>query len=212
MKLYGYYRSTSSYRVRIALSLKGLDYEYAPVNLLQSEHKATAYLSLNPQGRVPVLDHAGKLIGQSPAILDYLEDQFPAVALLSDHVSTRVAQREIASLIACDIHPLHNVAVLNRLRELGHDEPAVLGWISHWISQGLSAIEHKIEADGFCFGSQPSMADVHLIPQLYAAERFGVALDAFPKIRRVKERAALEDAFQIAHPDNQPDNPSRQSS
>lgn len=212
MKLYGYYRSTSSYRVRIALALKGLDYEHAPVNLLQGEHKAAAYLSLNPQGRVPVLDHAGRLVSQSPAILDYLEARFPAVALLSEHLDTRAAQHEIASIIACDIHPLHNVAVLNRLREMGHDEPTVLRWIGHWISEGLNAIEPKIAADGFCFGPQPSVADVYLIPQLYAAERFGVALDAYPRIRRVKERAALEEAFRIAHPDNQPDNPLRQAS
>ncbi|NIF30310.1 maleylacetoacetate isomerase [Pantoea sp. Tr-811] len=207
MKLYGYYRSTSSYRVRIALALKGLAYEYVPVNLLRAEHKDTAFLEMNPQGRVPLLEDHVQLIAQSPAILEYLEVQYPEIALLSNDDFTRAEQRAVASLIACDIHPLHNVAVLNQLRELGQTEEGINRWIGKWISEGLAAIEQMIGDEGFCFGPPPSLADVYLIPQLYAAGRFGISLDAFPKIRRVQGLAEAMKAFRIAHPDAQPDHP-----
>ncbi|WP_411959018.1 maleylacetoacetate isomerase [Pseudomonas sp. s4] len=209
MKLYGYYRSTSSYRVRIALALKGLDYEYVPVNLLRAEHKEPAFVSKNPQGRVPLLVDNGQEIIQSPAIIEFLEERYPEVSLLSDDAELRARQRGVAALIACDIHPLHNVAVLNRLREMGHEEEAIKNWIAHWISQGLAAVEEMIGDESFCFGQLPSLADVYLNPQLYAAERFGVSLEPYPRIRRVQTFAAATHAFWIAHPDQQPDHPSK---
>ncbi|GLH44847.1 maleylacetoacetate isomerase [Pseudomonas moraviensis] len=211
MDLYGYYRSTSSYRVRIALSLKGLDYQALPVNLIApsgGEHRQPAYLALNPQGRVPTLrTDDGALLIQSPAIIEYLEERYPQVPLLPDDLLARAQVRGVAAVIGCDVHPLHNVSVLNRLRQSGQDETQVVEWISHWISQGLATVEQLIGDSGFCFGEWPCMADVYLIPQLYAAERFNVSLEAYPKIRRVAALALEHPAFIKAHPANQPDTP-----
>ncbi|WP_435605912.1 maleylacetoacetate isomerase [Pseudomonas knackmussii] len=207
MDLYTYYRSTSSYRVRIALALKGLDARHLPVNLLQGEHRQDAYRAINPQGRVPALrTDEGELLVQSPAIIEYLEERFPAPALLPADPLQRAHQRGVAALIGCDIHPLHNVAVLNRLRGLGIDEDGVNQWIAHWIGEGLAAVEALIGDDGFCFG-QPGLADVYLLPQLYAARRFNVDLAAFPRILRVERLALEHPAFRQAHPDAQADKP-----
>ncbi|WP_160288116.1 maleylacetoacetate isomerase [Pseudomonas knackmussii] len=207
MDLYTYYRSTSSYRVRIALALKGLDARHLPVNLLQGEHRQDAYRTINPQGRVPALrTDEGELLVQSPAIIEYLEERFPEPALLPADPLQRAHQRGVAALIGCDIHPLHNVAVLNRLRGLGIDEDGVNQWIAHWIGEGLAAVEALIGDDGFCFG-QPGLADVYLLPQLYAARRFNVDLAAFPRILRVERLALEHPAFRQAHPDAQADKP-----
>ncbi|KQZ82561.1 MULTISPECIES: maleylacetoacetate isomerase [unclassified Pseudomonas] len=211
MELYTYYRSTSSYRVRIALALKGLDYQALPINLIAQpggEHRQPPYLALNPQGRVPALStEEGALLIQSPAIIEYLEERYPQVPLLSKDLVARAHERGVAALIGCDVHPLHNVSVLNRLRQLGHDEPQVMEWIGHWIGQGLAAVEQLIGEQGYCFGPQPGLADVYLIPQLYAAERFNISLEAYPRIRRVAALAATHPAFIKAHPANQPDTP-----
>ncbi|UVM73472.1 maleylacetoacetate isomerase [Pseudomonas alvandae] len=211
MELYTYYRSTSSYRVRIALALKGLDYQALPVNLIAppgGEHRQPAYLAINPQGRVPALrTDEGALLVQSPAIIEYLEERYPQVPLLSNNLATRAHERGVAALIGCDIHPLHNVSVLNKLRKWGHDEAQVAEWIAGWISQGLTAVEQLIGDDGYCFGALPGIADVYLIPQLYAAERFNVSLQPYPRIRRVAALATGHAAFQKAHPANQPDTP-----
>ncbi|HGM4133789.1 TPA: maleylacetoacetate isomerase [Pseudomonas aeruginosa] len=210
MKLYTYYRSTSSYRVRIALALKGLDYQSLPVNLIRDggEHRQPAYLALNPQGRVPALQvDEGELLIQSPAIIEYLEERYPQPALLSSDPLRRARERGVAALVGCDIHPLHNASVLNLLRQWGHDEEQVRQWIGHWVGQGLAAVEQLIGDQGWCFGDRPGLADVYLVPQLYAAERFGVALDAWPRIRRVVDLAAAHPAFRQAHPANQPDTP-----
>ncbi|MBA1377887.1 maleylacetoacetate isomerase [Pseudomonas brassicacearum] len=211
MELYTYYRSTSSYRVRIALALKGLDYQALPINLIAppgGEHRQPAYMSINPQGRVPALrTDEGALLVQSPAIIEYLEERYPQVPLLSNDLAIRAHERGVAALIGCDIHPLHNVSVLNKLRKWGHDEAQVAEWIADWISQGLTAVEQLIGDDGYCFGALPGMADVYLIPQLYAAERFNVSLQPYPRIRRVAALAAKHEAFQRAHPANQPDTP-----
>lgn len=207
MDLYTYYRSTSSYRVRIALALKGLDARHLPVNLLQGEHRQDAYRAINPQGRVPALRvDSGELLIQSPAIIEYLEERYPEPALLPADPLQRAHQRGVAALIGCDIHPLHNVAVLNRLRGLGIDEDGVNQWIAHWIGEGLAAVEALIGDDGFCFG-QPGLADVYLLPQLYAARRFNVDLAAFPRILRVERLALEHPAFRQAHPDAQTDKP-----
>jgi maleylacetoacetate isomerase len=211
MELYTYYRSTSSYRVRIALALKGLDYQALPVNLIAppgGEHHQPAYLSINPQGRVPALrTDEGSLLIQSPAIIEYLEERYPQVPLLSKDFVSRARERGVAAVIGCDVHPLHNVSVLNRLRQLGHDEPQVVEWIGHWISQGLATVEQLIGEEGYCFGDEPGLADVYLIPQLYAAQRFNISLEAYPRICRVAALAAMHPAFIKAHPTNQPDTP-----
>lgn len=211
MELFTYYRSTSSYRVRIALALKGLDYQTVAVNLIAAnggEHRQPPYLAINPQGRVPALrTDNGDVLTQSPAIIEYLEEQYPQVPLLSNDLITRAHERAVASLIGCDIHPLHNVSVLNQLRALGQDEPQVVQWISHWITQGLAAIEPLIGDSGYCFGPQPGLADVYLMPQLYAAERFNVVLTAYPRILRVARLAQDHPAFIKAHPARQPDTP-----
>ncbi len=208
MELYTYFRSTSSYRVRIALALKGLDFQSLPVNLLKGEQREPAFLALNPQGRVPALRvDSGALLLQSPAIIEYLEERYPQPALLSAALEQRAQVRGVAALIGCDIHPLHNVSVLNQLRQLGHDETQVNQWIAHWISQGLAAVEQLIGDSGYCFGAQPGLADVYLIPQLYAAQRFSIDLGAYPRINRVAALAAQHPAFIQAHPSNQPDTP-----
>ncbi|MGF0239788.1 maleylacetoacetate isomerase [Rhodococcus sp. IEGM1300] len=211
MELYTYYRSTSSYRVRIALALKGLDYRALPINLIAppgGEHRQPAYLSINPQGRVPALrTDDGDVLVQSPAIIEYLEERYPQVPLLSQDLIVRAQERGVAAVIGCDVHPLHNVSVLNKLRQLGHDEPQVMAWIGHWISQGLATVEQLIGNEGYCFGAEPGLADTYLIPQLYAAERFNISLQEYPRIRRVAALAATHPAFITAHPANQPDTP-----
>lgn len=208
MELFTYYRSTSSYRVRIALALKQLEFQSLPVNLLKGEQRAEHYLALNPQGRVPMLKaDSGELLVQSPAIIEYLEEVYPQPALLPHDPVQRARARGVAALIGCDIHPLHNVSVLNLLRETGQDEDAVNRWIAHWISQGLEAVERLIGDEGFCFGAQPGLADVYLIPQVYAAGRFNVDLGGYPRILRVAGLAEEHPAFVLAHPSRQPDTP-----
>lgn len=211
MQLYTYYRSTASYRVRIALALKGLEFQAIPVNLLVPKggaNRQPEYLEINPQGRVPALrTDDGDLLIQSLAIIEYLEERYPQVPLLSKDLVSRAQERAVAAIIGCDIHPLHNSSTQNLLREWGHEEEQLLVWIDHWISQGLAALEQLIGDHGFCFGDEPGLADVFLIPQLYAAERFKVSLDEYPRILRVAALAAAHPAFQAAHPANQPDTP-----
>ena len=212
MDLFTYYRSTSSYRVRLALALKGLDYRAVPVNLLAGEQHQPAYRALNAQGRLPSLRlDSGEVLIQSPAILEYLEERYPAVPLLPADPLLRARHRGVAALIACDVHPLHNVSVLNRLRCLDLEEPAVLDWISHWIGEGLAAVEAQIGSSGFCFG-EVGLADVYLLPQLHAARRFQVDLAPYPRLQRVEALASAHPAFQQAHPEAQSDAPVRVAS
>ncbi|MFA1028231.1 Maleylacetoacetate isomerase [Pseudomonas syringae pv. helianthi] len=210
MDLFTYYRSTSSYRVRIALALKGLEHTAIPVSLLLDggEQRQPGYKVLNPQGRVPALRlDDGVVIIQSLAIIEYLEECYPQPALLAHDPVMRARQRAVAGLVGCDVHPLHNVSVLDRLRSLGHDEAAVLAWAGHWIGEGLQAVEQLIAESGFCFGASPGLADVYLLPQLYAAHRYNVDSSAYPRIQRVERLAMQHAAFQQAHPDAQPDKP-----
>ena len=209
MKLYTYWRSTSSYRVRIALTLKGLEAEQAFVHLVRNggEQNAPEYRAINPQGRVPslVLDD-GSTLTQSPAILEYLEEAFPTPALLPSDLVVRAKVRAVAAIIGCDIHPLHNIGPLTHLRQtIACSEPEVTGWIAKWIEQGLAAVEALIGDKDFCFGPEPGLADVYLVPQLYAARRFKVPLEAYPRISRVGWQSSEHPAFQSAHPANQPD-------
>ncbi|GGM18012.1 maleylacetoacetate isomerase [Pseudomonas asuensis] len=209
MDLFTYYRSTSSYRVRIALAYKGLSYEAVPINLIKDggEHRRLDYLALNPQGRIPLLrTDEGMLIPQSPAILEYLEERYPETPLLPKDVLARAQHRSVAAIIGCDIHPLHNVSVLNRLRQLNVGEKDVSAWIAHWISEGLRSVEALIGDEGFCFGTV-GLADVYLLPQLYAARRFNVSLEPFSRLARVERLALAHTAFQQAHPDVQVDRP-----
>lgn len=209
MDLYTYYRSTSSYRVRIALGLKGLNYNAISVNLLSNggEHRQPAYKELNPQGRVPALrTDAGDVVIQSPAIIEYLEERYPQSPLLPNNPFERAKQRSVAALIGCDIHPLHNAAVLNRLRQLQVEEAEIMAWIAHWIHEGFTAVEALIGEHGFCF-QEPGLADVYLLPQVYAARRFKVELTTYPKILRVEKLALQHPAILKAHPDAQSDKP-----
>lgn len=210
MILYSYYRSTSSYRVRIALELKGVPYEIEPVNLVRNggEHHGAAYLEINPQGRVPTLVDGDVRIRQSPAIIEYLEEVFPNQPLLTGNAANRALARSIAGIIGCDIHPLHNVSVLNKLRAAGHDDEFVNSWISSWITDGFKAVEAMIGSNGWALSDEPGLADVYLLPQIYAARRFGLDVsNAFPKIARVEQLAAEHPAFQRAHPASQVDTP-----
>ncbi|WP_448951920.1 maleylacetoacetate isomerase [Labrys neptuniae] len=209
MKLYTYWRSTSSYRVRIALALKGLEVEQAAVHLVRNggEQHGEAYRALNPQERVPtlVLDD-GTVLTQSPAIIEYLEEAFPLPALLPADPVLRAKVRAVADIIACDMQPLHNLAPLTYLRRtLGQAEAEVSAWIGTWVGPGLQAIETLIGEEAYCFGETPGLADVFLVPQLYAAHRFGVDLGAYPRIRRIEALTEKHPAFVKAHPTNQPD-------
>lgn len=207
MKLYGYWRSTSAYRVRIALALKGLEAKQAFVHLVRGEQKNEPYRALNPQGRVPtlVLDD-GTALTQSLAIIEYVEEAFPDPPLLPVDPVARAKIRAVAAIIGCDVHPMHNVAVLNHLRSVfGRSEPEISSWIATWIEQGLAAVETMIGEEEYCFGPAPGLADVFLIPQLYAARRFEVPLEPYKRVLRVERLAAEHRAFQMARPANQPD-------
>lgn len=209
MKLYTYYRSTAAYRVRIALALKSLAYESVPVHLVRDggEHLKPAFRAINPQGRLPVLELAdGTRLNQSPAILEYLEETHPEPALLPADAVARARVRAVAAIVACDIHPLNNSGPQAYLRKtMGQDDAAMKAWIGTWITQGFDAIEAMIGEDGFCFGAAPGLADICLVPQVFSAQRFGVALDAWPRIRRVVALAGAHPAFQQAEPARQPD-------
>ncbi len=206
--LHAYWRSGTSYRTRIALNLKGLDYETRPVDLLAGEQAGDAYRALDPQGLVPTLEADGQVLIQSPAILEWLEEAYPDPPLLPADLMDRARVRAMAALVGCDIHPLNNLRVLRTLRrELGADQAQLEAWEVRWIGDGFAALEALIarHGAGFCFGERPSMADCYLVPQVYSAVRFGVDLEPFGRIRAVDERCRELDAFVDAHPDRQPD-------
>ncbi len=207
MKLYSYWRSSASYRVRIALNLKGLAYDVRPISLLDDEHHSAEYLRLNPQGLVPLLEDGEISIAQSPAILEYLEERYPAVTLLPDEPGPRSAVRQLMYTIACDIHPLCNLRVMQYLRgPLDADDAAAARWYAHWVSLGLAAVEAQLErrdATQVCVGRTPTLADVCLIPQVYNARRYEVPLDDFPRICQIDAYCNTLDAFQHASPDHQ---------
>lgn len=209
MKLYGYWRSSSSYRLRIALELKGLRPEQVPVHLLRDggEQLKPDYRAINPQARVPSLVlEDGTVLIQSPAIIEYLEEAYPTPPLLPKDPVARARVRAVAAIIGSDVHALHNVGPLNYLREtMGQDGAAVKAWGAKWIGDGFAAIEALIGDAGWCFGEEPGLAECYLVPALYTAERFGVTLDAYPRIRRVQTLAAAHPAFEAAHPAKQPD-------
>lgn len=209
MKLYSYYRSSAAYRVRIALNLKGLPYDYVAVNLLHGEQKAVPYTTRNPQGLVPALElESGELLAQSMAILEWLDETSPPPALLPGDPLQRARVRSLANNIVCDIHPLNNISVLNYLREeLNAGDDDIHRWYCQWVDRGFSAIEQNLAATmgDCCFGDQPTLADVCLIPQVYNAYRFKVPMEPYPNIRQVVQHCESLPAFARAAPEAQPD-------
>jgi maleylpyruvate isomerase len=208
LRLHGYWRSTASYRVRIALNLKGAPYEQATYDLRTDAHKDLGYLSLAPHGLVPALESDDGVILESPAILEWLEERFPQPRLLPEDAFARAAVRAMAGLIGCDIHPLNNLRVLRALRSEFEAKPeAVERWIARWVGDGFAALEVLVarHGQGFAFGAEPTLADCYLVPQVYAARRFGVDLADFPAIRAAAAGAEALPAIQAAHPDRQPD-------
>ncbi|MBD2749077.1 maleylacetoacetate isomerase [Microvirga sp. BT688] len=206
MKLYTYFRSSAAYRVRIALNLKGVSYESTSVNLLKGEQREAGYKTLNPQMRVPSLEIGETTLIQSPAILEYLDEVYPEPPLLPMGAVNRAKVRAIASLIACDIHPLNNSGTIGYLKNrLGHDQAAADEWYAHWVREGFDAIEAMLGPGPYTFGAKVTLADVYLVPQVFNARRFNVPLDAYPKIVAVDAACAELKAFQDAAPANQPD-------
>ncbi|KMN82593.1 maleylacetoacetate isomerase [Chromobacterium sp. LK11] len=207
--LYGYFRSSAAYRVRIALNLKGLDYRYQPVNLLKGEQRSPDYLAINPQGLVPLLDDGGVKIAQSLAICEYLDEAYPDTPrLLPAGAAARARVRALALAIAADIHPLQNTRVGKYLQtEYGKDEEGKAEWIRHWIRTGFDALEQLLaeSPSRYAAGEQPTLADVCLLPQVFSARRFGVDLTAYPNIARVADALEQLPAFADAHPSRQPD-------
>ena len=204
--LHDYYRSSASYRVRIALNIKGVEYERRPVNLLESQQQSDEYRALNPQGFVPMLEIDGHRLVQSLAIINYLDLRFPTPPLIPTPAAERAQVVAMAMMVACDIHPLNNLRVLKYLKnELGHSQEEVDAWYAHWISEGLPALETFAapRAGTFLFGDAPTAADVCLVPQLFNARRFNVPLDGYPTLVRADENANRLEAFATAHPDRQ---------
>ena len=213
MKLFSYFRSSAAYRVRIALNLKGLSYDYLPVNLLQGEQKGDAYLAQNPQALVPaLLTDSDEVVAQSVAILEWLEETHPQPALLPAEPMARARVRSLVNSICCDVHPLCNSGVTNYLRDThAVDEEGILQWYCTWVQRGFDAIELTLAAQNsrFCFGEAPGMADVLLVPQVYNADRFAISLLHYPHIRRVIDYCKALTAFANAAPEMQPDAPER---
>ena len=210
MKLYNFFRSGTSHRLRIALNLKGITTDYVAVDLRVEEHLKDAFKSVNPQQLVPALDTGEQVLIQSPAIIEWLEEKYPTPALLPTGAEARVHVRALAAIIGCDTHPINNRRILETLRkQFGANEEAVNAWCGTWISAGFDAYEALIAADTqrgrFSFGDTPTLADVYLIPQVESARRFKVDLTKWPRIMAV-EKACMElEAFQKAAPGQQPD-------
>jgi maleylacetoacetate isomerase len=212
LRLYTYWRSSAAYRVRIALALKGLEYESVPRHLLRDggEQRRPEYLALNPQGFVPALEHDGVVVTQSLAICEYLDECFPTPPLLPAGARERAAVRAMALAVACDIHPLNNLRVLQHLRmEYGQDDEGLGRWARHWISRGFEALEQLVarhSGDGrHCFGKAVTLADVCLVPQVANARRVQLDLAPWPRLMAVTGHLESLPAFAAARPDVQPD-------
>lgn len=212
MKLYNYFRSSAAYRVRIALNLKGVAYDPVAVHLVKREHRAPEYLALNPAGLVPALStDDGAVLTQSLAIIEYLEEAHPTTArILPADALARAHVRSLSLALACDVHPLCNVRVLNYLtNELAVAPSAKDQWIVHWISTGLDAFEKALAqaktSGKFCFGDTPTLADIVLVPQVFSARRFNVDMTPYPLIAAIDANCNALPAFAAAHPAKQPD-------
>ena len=208
MKLYDYFRSTASYRVRIALNVKNLTYEKVEIHLTRDggEQHSLEFRQKNPQGLVPCLEIDGKhYLSQSLAIIEYLDETYPAIPLLPQDPFTKATVRSLALMIACDIHPINNLRILNQLKDQFHaDESQVLAWYHHWLTTGFDAFEAKLASlqrdKPVCIGSSVSLADVCLIPQVYNAHRYELAMDKYPLINQINEYCLGLEAFQKAVP------------
>lgn len=213
--LYDYWRSSAAYRVRIALHLKSLDFQQRSVHLVRDGgvHRQALFLSINPQGLVPALVHDGRVLTQSMAICEYLDEAFPNNPLLPEPIADRAQVRAAAQLIACDVHPLNNLRVQQYLaRELDADEAALQSWMHHWMAAGFDALEKlldNVEPMPFCFGSRPGLVECFLLPQVYNAERFKCDMGPYKRIGQVVERCRELPAFTAAVPELQPDAPVR---
>lgn len=212
LTLYSYWRSSAAYRARLALNLKQLEHDLVPVNLLRNEQHGDDLRAMNPQEQVPVLRDGQRIVRQSMAIMEYLDETYPQRPLLPATARDRARVRGIAQAIACDIHPLNNLRVQKYLeRELGATEEQRGAWTRHWIGLGLAAVEALIAdnpASGeFCEGDDPGFAECCLVPQLHNARRFGAELSNYPNILRIEAACARLPAFQAARPENQPDAP-----
>jgi maleylacetoacetate isomerase len=208
LTLHSSWRAGAPYRVRIGLALKGVEYDYAAVDLVGGEQRQPAYRAVNPQGLAPALDLGdGTVLAQSLAILEWLEETRPQPPILPRGALDRAIVRRMAGIIACDIHPLNNTRVGKKLAEMGVPEGAVLAWIQGWIRDGFDALEPLVEQYGgqFAFGDHATIADCCLVPQVYSARRFKLDVAPWPALVGAADRAAEHPAFQAAHPNNQPD-------
>jgi maleylacetoacetate isomerase len=212
LRLYSFWRSSAAYRVRIALNLKQLSYEVLPVHLLRDggEQHNAAFRDVNPQELIPVLMHGNRVLRQSMAILEYLEETFPTPSLLPSNARDCHRVRAISQMIACDIHPLNNLRVMQYLeKEFAATQAQKDTWMQHWINLGFDALEKVLaghpSTGSFCEGDMPTMADCFLVPQIYNAQRFKVDMTAFPTISRINQACGELDEFKQAHPSAQPD-------
>ncbi|WP_418321268.1 maleylacetoacetate isomerase [Piscinibacter sakaiensis] len=210
MKLHNYFRSGTSHRLRIALNLKGLEADYVAVDLRNEHHLQAEFRALNPQALVPALEADGRVLIQSPAIIEWLEERFPSPPLLPADPLARAHVRALAAIVGCDIHPLNNKRVLDKLRkDFAADTAVINEWCGTWISAGFDAIEAMLAADkrrgDFCFGDKPTLADVYLVPQVESSRRFKVDLGRWPLIAAVDAACSQLEAFRRAAPANQPD-------
>ena len=208
MQLYGYFRSSASFRVRIALALKGLAYDHLPIHLQKNEHLSEAYAAVAPAPLVPTLVDGTTVLGQSLAIIEYLDELHPLPPLLPATPSARARVRSLALAIACDIHPIDNLRVLRYLRhDMQVSEADKDRWYRHWVETGLTAVEHQLAAQPgtYCHGPAPTLADCVLVPQIFNAQRFGCRLDHVPQVMRVFDACMQLDAFQQAQPERCPD-------
>ncbi|MGC1302827.1 MAG: maleylacetoacetate isomerase [Caulobacteraceae bacterium] len=210
IRLHGYYRSSAAFRVRAALALKGIAFELVPHHLRKGEQRAPDYMEIQPQGLVPALEIDGHVLIQSMAIIEYLDATRPTPPLLPGDEAGRARVRGLAQLIACDIHPVDNLRVLNRLRrDLGQEEANVVAWYNHWIAEGFEALERLLaespDTGRFCHGDTPGLADLCLVPQVVNSRNFKLDLTPYPTIGRISDACLALPAFEQAMPQNQPD-------
>jgi maleylacetoacetate isomerase len=209
IRLYSFFRSSAAFRVRIALNLKGVDYEIVPVNLPGGAHRTPDFRALNPQATIPTLDDDGTVLWQSLAIIEYLDARYPKPRLIPEEPVARARVQALAQLIACEVHPLNNLRVLKYLRgELKLDEAAVAKWYSHWVAEALAPLETFVgrwSGGQYCFGDSLSLADVYLVPQMYNARRFKCDLEPYPTLVRIALGLEQQPAFARAAPERQPD-------